>query len=141
MSTRGQRWTPTFRQPVYYRDFSDDFRTNPTSGSLATVTNVESIEQSITNLVLTPTGSRPGRCSVGSKVQSMLFDLGTPGSIDALEASIKDVIDNFEPRATAVTVSVDKSTVMNNAVSAKVTYRPINQPQVETINLSLVRAR
>lgn len=142
MSTRGQRWTPTFRQPVYYRDFVDAFTTNPTSGSLAVATNVESIKQSIVNLVRTPLGSIPGRCSVGSKVDSSLFDLGAqPATIDALRGSILEVIQNFEPRATNVAVSIDTANLIDNEVTITVTFTPINLPQVETLNFPLRRVR
>jgi phage baseplate assembly protein W len=122
-------------------DFVDDFITNPTTGALATVTNEASINQSIRNLVLTSPGERPGRAAVGSKVLSSLFDPGTPFSMSVLQASIQNVIQNYERRVENVTVTIDDSGIQNNSVSITVTYQPINLPQTVTYSFDLQRVR
>lgn len=141
MSARGQKFTVAWKTPVYYSDFLDTFATNPTTGALATVTNEDAISQAIQNLVETSPGERPGRNAIGSKVLSTLFDLATPASITLVGTTVKNVIQNYEPRATDVSVDVDTSDIMNNAVTVTVTYRPINLPQTVTFSFTLSRVR
>ncbi len=142
MSARGQKFTAKWKQPVYYSDFTNTFECNPTTGALATVTNVASINQSIRNLVFTPLGSRVGRNGLGSKTLSSLFDLAVPTSLNTLTNSIKEVIENFEKRATNVSVTViNPDQIQNNGVTVEITYTPINLPQTETFSLVLSRVR
>lgn len=141
MSARGQKFTVKWKTPIYYSDFVDTFTTNPTTGALATVTNEQSIEQSIKNIVLTSPGSRPGRNAFGSKVMSSLFGLGTPQTLDLLETSIRDAITSYEPRAQNVVVRVDPSTLPNDAVVVNVTFQPENLPQPVNFSFPLPRVR
>ena len=133
------RW----RTPEYYSDFTDNFDRNPTTGALATVTNEDSINQSIRNLVLTRPGSRPGRNAIGSKVMSSLFDLATPATLDVLQSTIENVIANYEPRAENVVVTIDRSaaTLMSSSISVTITYQPVNLPQTVSLSLDLKRTR
>jgi phage baseplate assembly protein W len=141
MSARGQKFTVQWKTPIYYADFLDSFETDPQTGALAVVTNVDSIEQSIRNLVETDPGERPGRCSVGGKVRATLFSLGTPQDLELLQTTISDVIRVHEPRAQDPVVTVDQSTVQSDAVRATVEYTPINLPQRRRLALSLSRVR
>ena len=140
MSTRGQKFTVQWRQPIYYADFMMDFSKNPDTGALATVTNEDSIGQSIRNLVETSFGERPGRNGIGSKVASSLFNPSTPFTLDVLRASVLSVIENHEPRADSVTVDAADQ-LLENAVTVTVTYRPVNLPQTVTLTFDLKRIR
>jgi phage baseplate assembly protein W len=143
VSSRGQKFTVKWKTPVYYSDFLSAFSRNPTTGALGTVTNEDAINQSIMNLVMTRPGSRPGRNALGSKVLSSLFDLGTPASLDILQSTIENVIQNYEPRAENVVVVVDRSpdVLMGNEINVTVTYQPINLPQTVTFSFPLKRVR
>lgn len=141
MSARGQRFTARWKTPQYYSDFLDDFSTNPTTGALAVLSNEDAINQSIQNLIYTVPGERRGRNSIGSKVMSSMFDLGTPASLETLKATIISVIENHEPRVDSVTVDVDPTGLQNNYVTVTITYRPINLPQTVTLAFDLKRIR
>ena len=143
MSSRGQKFTVKWKTPVYYQDFLSDFSCNPTTGALRTVTNEDAINQSIMNLVMTRPGSRPGRNALGSKVLASLFDLAVPASLDILQSSIENVIQNYEPRVEDVVVVVDRSpdVLLHDEIQVTITYRPINLPQTVTFAFPLKRVR
>lgn len=141
MSVRGQKFTALWRQVIYYSDFLSEFTTNPTTGALGIVTNEDAISTSIRNLVMTSPGERPGRSAIGSKVMGSLFDIGSPVALDALETSILEVIQNYEPRATSVQVKIDRNNIQDNSIFVTVSYRPINLPQVVTTSFTLQRVR
>ena len=61
------------KQPILYSDFLGNLDLHPLSGDIATVTNGESLKQSIKNLILTNYGERPFNPNLGSNVYKMLF--------------------------------------------------------------------
>lgn len=118
----------------------DDFTLNPVTGNLASVTNAESIKQSIRNLILTPRAARFKQPTVGSKVATLLFDLWTPDMHDLLVTTAQDCIRLCEPRAKDVKVQVEGHPELNYVVM-HITFTPINLPELVSFALVLKRAR
>jgi phage baseplate assembly protein W len=113
---------------------------NPVTGNLASVTNAESIKQSIRNLILTPRAARYKQPLVGSKVATMLFDLWTPETQDLLITTAQDCIRICEPRAKDVKIEVEGHPELNYVVM-HVTFTPINLPEIVSFAVVLRRAR
>jgi phage baseplate assembly protein W len=89
-----------------YSDFNIDFIPNPMTGDLTKVTGVNSVVQSIMNLVSTNHYERPFHPEIGGNVRKLLFELVDPVTANLLSKEIQDVIANFEPRATVLNVIV-----------------------------------
>jgi phage baseplate assembly protein W len=105
-----------------------------------TVKGVDAIKQSILNLVLTNYYEKPFRPSVGSNVNKLLFEPGSPLVVTFLQQAIADVITNYEPRASLIAVivtSVDSDHRYDVQIAFSV--RNVQEPQI--INFFLQRVR
>ena len=137
---RADKFTALSRTPIYYSDFTSNFDLNPQTGYLATLTNAEAVVNSIRNLVLTNKFERFYQPNVGSKVQSLLFDLNDIPTQQLLVTTITETIRNYEPRAMTVGVSVVQ--VMDaNQIQINIVFSLLNITQPISFNLILKRVR
>jgi phage baseplate assembly protein W len=100
---------PTLSTPLQTRQYSDfniDFIPNPMTGDLTKVTGINSVVQSIVNLVSTNHYERPFHPEIGGNVRKLLFELVDGVTANLLSSEIKDVLANFEPRAQVLDVIV-----------------------------------
>lgn len=137
---RADKFTALARQPVYYADITNNLDLNPETGYLATLTNAQSIANSIRNLVLTNKYERPYQPSIGSKVQALLFDPNDQSTHSLLVTTLTETIAQFEPRAIAVKIDVDE-VIDSNQVNIVVTFSMVNIPQPFNFNIVLKRVR
>lgn len=137
---RADKFTALARQPVYYADFTNNLDLNPETGYLATLTNAQSIANSIRNLVLTNKYERPYQPQIGSKVQSLLFDPNDPTTHSLLVTTLNETIAQFEPRAINVTVSVDE-VIDAYQVLIGVRFSMVNIPLPFNFQIVLKRVR
>lgn len=83
-----------------YTDYDVDFTRNTFSGDISVKTNLESIRQSITNLLLTRPGERPftsSDMSVG--LQDLFFELSSDKSMFlVIHDKVRAAINRHEPR-------------------------------------------
>lgn len=123
-----------------YTDIDLDFNVHPVTKDINKVVGPTAIGRAIRNLVLTNFYERPFRSYIGSSAQKLLFDNITPLVANMLERHIRDVIENFETRATLSTVSV-VADPDNNGYTARVVFQINNrqEPYVTTIFLERVR--
>lgn len=138
--TRAEKFTANRIKPIYYEDMVDSFNLNPQTGFVAMVTNEASIIQSIQNLVFTNIFERPYQPLVGSKVQSLNFDLNDTITQQALVENITSTIKNFEPRANQIAVQVTPDTD-NNAISISVIFSVNNINSNNPIQFSFLLPR
>jgi hypothetical protein len=68
--------------------------------------DVDSIKQSIINIVFTEQGTIPGFPEFGCNVRHILFEQMTPFVISTLQTFIQNALVKWEPRITNVKVSV-----------------------------------
>jgi len=99
----------SFLQTRIYSDFNIAFIANPLTGDLVKVTGVNSIVQSIMNLVQTNHYERPFHPETGGNVRRLLFELVTGVTANLLSREIQNVLANFEPRAQILDVIVQTS--------------------------------
>lgn len=137
---RADKYTFTSRKPTYYSDFTNNFSLNPQTGYLAMVTNEQAVINSIRNLILTNKFERLYQPNVGSKIQALLFDLNDPTTHDLLTKTITETINNFEPRARQVGVSVDQ-VLDSEQVSITIAFTMLNIVQPIAFSLILKRVR
>jgi phage baseplate assembly protein W len=103
----------TLNTPLQTRTYSDialSFTPNPITGDLTKVTGVNSVVQSIVSLVSTNHYERPFHPEIGGNIRKLLFELADGVTANLIAEEIKDVLNNFEPRATIQAVNVQTVT-------------------------------
>ena len=111
---------------------------NPFSKDIASVTNEESIKQSIKNIVLTAPGEKLFNPKFGSNVYNMLFEPLDPFLIDSLQVEILNTIKNYEKRVEVTNLRCIPDYDLNS-VTVSLEYRIVGLPITETIQFVLQR--
>lgn len=89
-----------------YRDIDFNFLMHPRTGDVSVKEDVDAVKQSIRNLVLTHFHERPFQKKLGSRVHNLLFEQFTPFLGHIIETEVRNVIQNYEPRAFLLDVKV-----------------------------------
>lgn len=84
---------------IYYVDIPDSFSKSNITNDLSTVTNVRAVNQSLKNIITTKKGTRPFYPDFGCDITNGLFENMNDLSAYQVERSIREAIENFEPRA------------------------------------------
>ena len=96
-----------------YSDFHLDFTPHPNSGDITTLFDINSIKQSVKNLILTNKGERPFNPRLGSNVRGLLFEPADPFTALDIKEAIKETINNYEPRVKLLDVTVKDNSDAN----------------------------
>lgn len=140
MTTLADKFTVKVRKNIY-SDFTTNFELNPVTGFLAKVTNEEAVKKSIRNLIFTIKSERFQRSNIGSKIRAILFDPIDTTSAELLQTTIKETIQNFEPRALLRDVIVVPDEA-NNGYSVSIYFEIINIPNQQfDMELTIARVR
>ena len=123
-----------------YSDLDLDFFMHPTTSDVTRKTGVEAIKRAVRNLIFTNYYERPFRSYLGSDVPRYLFDLADPITLVFMKKAIEDVINNFEPRVSVMSVEIDAD-IDRNGFNVNLMYVIKNreQPVLTTIFLERVR--
>lgn len=132
--------SPASIQPEYFSDFETDFLIDINKNDVARLTNEEAVKKSIRNLLLTNRGDRLFNNTLGSDMRSVLFENATPALDQILSDYVKKTIDNYEPRASIISV-VSNSELDSNYVNITITFNIINKQEPITLDLVLNRIR
>jgi len=92
-----------------YSDLDLGFRINPVTGNIAKKTDVESIKQSVLNILLTNPGERPFDPNFGCDIRSLLFENFDSLVASVLEDKILLALSNYEPRVRVLDLVVDET--------------------------------
>lgn len=90
-----------------YSDFDLAFTPNPNTGDIGKLYDINSIKQSVKNLVLTSRGERPFNPLLGSDVRKLLFEPVDTFTAYDLRDAIITVLNNYEPRIRLIEVTVE----------------------------------
>jgi phage baseplate assembly protein W len=123
-----------------YRDLDLDFIAHPVTGDVSAKVGPDAVIRAIRNLVLTNFYDRPFHSNIGSNAQKLLFELINPLTSNLLEQFITETIDNFEPRADLIGVSV-LADPDNNGYRAQIVFKVANRPDPIGTTLFLERIR
>lgn len=125
------------------RDYSDldlDFILHPITKDVVKKTGPDAVARAIRNLILTNFYDRPFRSFIGSNAQKLLFENINPITMNLLEDTIREVITNFEPRASIIGVQV-QGQPDNNGYTAKIVFAVNNRPEPYGVSVFLERIR
>ena len=138
---RADKFTIEQKKIEYYSDVLTSFDKNPLTGYLARVTNEESVKQSLKSLMLTQRTERPFQPWLGTRIQSLLFDLNTNFTETVIIQEIKETIEICEPR-----VSVDDVKIRgtqdydSNEINITIEFQILTIPE-KTFSLDVVLNR
>jgi len=122
-----------------FSDFSFDFLPHPISGDIARLYDVNAINQSLENIILTKKFERPfDHYNVSSQIRSLLFALSDNLMSMELRSEIFQVIVNHEPRINVVDILVE-STPERHELYVKIFYRIKTFDKINTFNTFITR--
>lgn len=140
MVQRADLISPNRKTVDLFSDFLNDFSAHPISGDIARLRNETAIRQSIKNIILTNIGERPFQPTIGSNINRALFEPNDEIIANELLFHIETALNNHEPRATILSVSVVNDREPNS-VSINIVYSIINSHNPQNLNLILRRVR
>ena len=138
--TRADRITSTTVKDQIYSDFLADLVPHPVSKDILRFVNEHAVIRSIKNLVLTGKGERLYQPDIGGDINKMLFEPMMESTAEIISKYIQETIDNYEPRAKVLDVSVVPD-YNNNLYLVTMTFMIINKEDPVTINITLDRVR
>ena len=89
-----------------YSDIDLNFSRNPVTNDVSILQDAASIKAAVKNLILTDAGERPFNPTLGSSIRGLLFEPASPIIASELEARIRNVLRNFEPRVKILRVDI-----------------------------------
>lgn len=121
-------------------DLDLSFSINPFTKDLYLKTDEDAVKTAVKHLVLTKNFERPFRPEIGTQVTSLLFENFTSAVKIAMERTIRQTIENFEPRVRIIDISVvekpeEKDLVVTIVFALKNTDTPL------TVSTLLSRVR
>jgi phage baseplate assembly protein W len=121
-------------------DIDLSFKANPFTKDIYLKTDEEAVKTAVKHLVLTKNFERPFQPEIGTQVTSLLFENFTAAVKIAMERTIRETIEKFEPRVRIIDISVNETSssnelIVNVVFSLKNTDRPI------TVSTFLSRVR
>lgn len=128
------------KEAVVYSDFDSLFQAHPITRQLSKNTNREAVKESVRNLILTDYYERPFRSDIGCSIRYYLFELWSPALKQTMENAIREVINNYEPRADVLEVLVQDDSD-RNALSVTVAFSVRNDIDPVVLNVILERVR
>ena len=123
-----------------YVDLDINFLTNPGTGDITIKKNVESIKQSIRNLLMTKMYERPFQANLYSGIYDLLFENFTGTTKYTLEKIIRNLLSTYEPRINVIDVNIIDNSVMNG-LDISLTFEVISLSIITTYSVTLERTR
>ena len=122
-----------------YSDFDILFSKNEFTGDVAVRRELNSVKQSIMNLIMTRKGERPFNPTYGIGMHDLLFqNFSLPLIVATLNRDIEEHIDAFEPRAVFESLEFgDDSEIDANTMSITINYSVLNEKREITATDSL----
>jgi phage baseplate assembly protein W len=123
-----------------YSDFSLGFYPHPNTGDVTVLRDINSVKQSVKNLIMTSPGERPFSPTLGSGVRALLFEPVTPFTALDLQEAITQVLQNYEPRVNVVNVEVNDD-IDNNRYSVQIEFQIVATLDTGEVDFYIERIR
>lgn len=140
LSDNNFRKSPRVSHEILYSDIPLGLNIHPNTNDLTVLKDLDSIKQSVKNLVLTNFTERLFEPNIGGNISALLFEPADPFTIIAIKENILNVLRDYEPRITDIIVEAfDQSD--RNSYFVNISFTVISSGQVEETNLYLERTR
>ena len=137
--TDAQSFNNSDRNVRQYSDLDLFFSKKATSNDISKVTDIQAVKRSIRNLILTDHYEKPFHPEIGSGIRGILFELMSPLTANVLAKVVEDVIENYEPRAKLIGVTVYPN-MDRNAYEVTIEFYVVNTP-TELVELTVMLER
>ena len=123
-----------------YSDIDLNFSRNPLTNDVSILQDAASIKAAVKNLILTDAGERPFNPTLGSSIRGLLFEPASPIIASEIEARIRTVLRNFEPRVKIL--RVDVVTIFDrNEFEVTIGFRMTGDTRTTVVPITLKRLR
>lgn len=123
-----------------YKDLDLNFLIHPVRKDINKHKDEMAVINSIKNLMMTNHYERPFQPDLGSNVRRLLFENLDKITAISMEREIRQVVENYEPRAQIRTLDIIPD-VDNNGFSVRMEFYIMNMTDPVTINFFLERVR
>ena len=113
---------------------------HPVSGDVVRYINEKAVIRSIRNLLLTNKGERFCQLTIGSSINTLLFEPMGTSIANELQSAILAVINTFEPRAKVLNIQVIPD-YDNESYVVNFTIMILNQQNTTTFSVNLTKVR
>ena len=135
-----ERTNNSDRNAQVFKDINLSLARHPITGDIASLSNIEAVKRSVRNLINTNFYERPFHPEIGSNVRSILFEPVSPIVASVLERHVRDVVENFEPRAELIDVLVSDNADANE-YRVQIKFYVVNSSDIADMNIFLERLR
>ena len=130
---------PEPKQEIF-SDLDMSFTAHPITGFLSRKTNRLAVRQSVKNLILTEQYERPYKPLLGCGIRNYLFEPFTPITRKLMEDSIRETLNNYEPRANIIAVQVEEYEE-THTLTVSIAFMIQNDPEPVVLDVILERVR
>ena len=123
-----------------YSDIDLAFLLHPINGKLTRKVNREAVKQSVKSLIMTDFFERPFKSDIGCGIRALLFENFHPAITQQMDAAIREVISNYEPRAVIHSVDI-QARPDHHELSVSIVFFVTNDPEPISLNVILERVR
>jgi phage baseplate assembly protein W len=123
-----------------YKDLDLNFLIHPVRKDINKHKDEMAVINSIKNLMMTNHYERPFQPDLGSNVRRLLFENLDKITAISMEREIRQVVENYEPRAQIKTLDILPD-MDNNGFSVRMEFYIMNMTDPVTINFFLERVR
>lgn len=123
-----------------YSDIDFTFTRKPVVGDVALSYDEQAVIRSVRNLLSTKKYEKLFNPDFGSNLDALLFENFSPVTASIIESEIKNIIDNYEPRARLQNIRVSLLPDQNS-YSATISFYIENATLPTTVTLILERIR
>ncbi len=123
-----------------YSDIDLNFSRNPVTNDVSILQDAASIKAAVKNLILTDAGERPFNPTLGSSIRGLLFEPASPIIASEIEARIRTVLRNFEPRVKILQIDV-VAIFDRNEFEVTIGFRMTGDTRTTVVPITLKRLR
>lgn len=123
-----------------FTDLDLSFRVNPFTKDLYLKTDEEAVKTALKHLIQTRNFERPFHPEIGTQIHSLMFENFSSAVKIAMQRTIQESIEKFEPRVRLIDVDIQESDDKNDlVVNILFTLKNTDTPITITTLLSRVR--
>ena len=123
-----------------FADIDLSFKVNPFTKDIYLKTDEEAVKTALKHLIQTRNFERPFHPEIGTQIHSLMFENFSSAVKIAMERTLKETIEKFEPRVRLIDVQV-KETVESNDLLVNIVFALKNTDRPITITTLLSRVR
>lgn len=123
-----------------YKDFDILIQKNPVTQDVGLKFDANAVKQSVKNLIFMSYYDKPRNPGLAGNIRNLLFELVTPITAINIEQAVRDVIEQYEPRADLIDVRV-ATTQGGHGYNITIEYNILNETEPQNIDLLLERIR